>query len=267
MLHEVRNYAGGTEEDLERQLVQIRAMNASIAGKLADAMNITAEDAAERLKEEVWMNGTEALAAGLVSSITPAEALAAHVTPGEFQNVPKKFFESEPTTNEESTMKLFKLFANDKIEAPSLELAEIGPEDLGSELAEAQKNLDETVATHAAQLVARDEKHATELTGRDEKNALALTNALDEQRKELEAKHAEAIGKKDAAIEAAKNSSEKQANEILSQAGHSPVETTEPEEKTIKEQYLALKAGDQRQKFREEHKAELADALGSGALR
>jgi len=268
MWHEVRNYAGGSEEDLERQLVQIRAMNASIAGKLAEAMNITAEDAAERLKEEIWMNGIEALAAGLVTAITPAEALAAHVPPGEFKNVPKQFSESyPPTNNEESTMKLFKLFANDKIEAPSLELAEIGPEDLGSELAEAQKTLDETVATHAATLIARDEKHATELTGRDEKNALALTNALDEQRKELEAKHADAIGEKDAAIEVAKNSSEKQANEILAQAGHSPMETTEPDEKSVKEQYLAMKPGDDRQKFRQENKDELKEAFGPGVLR
>lgn len=268
MWHEVRNYSGGSQEDLERQLVQIKAMNASIANKLAEAMNITAEDAAARLKEEIWMNGKEALAAGLVSAITPAEALAAHVPPGEFKNVPKQFSESYPTpNNEESTMKLFKLFANDKVEAPSLELAEIGPEDLGSELAEAQKTLDETVATHLAALVARDEKHAE-----------AMQTALNEQRAEFEAthaaeltgrdeKHAEALEEKDAAIEAAKNSSEKQANEILSQAGHSPVETTEPEEKTIKEQYLSMKPGDERQAFRQEHKAELADALGGGALR
>ena len=267
MWHEVRNYAGGTQEDLERQLAQMKAMNASIVSKLAEAMNISVEDAAARLKEEIWMNGTEALAAGLVTAITPAEALAAHVLPGEFKNVPKQFFQPEPTTsNDESTMKLFKVFTNDKIEAP-LELAEIGPEDLGNELAEAQKTLDETVATHAAELIARDEKHAE-----------AMQSALDEQRAELEAthaaeltgrdeKHAEALQEKDAAIEAAKNSSEKQANEILAQAGHSPVETTEPEEKTIKEQYLAMKPGADRQKFREAHKAELADALGAGALR
>ena len=267
MFHEVRNYAGGTQEDLERQLAQMKAMNASIVNKLAEAMNISVEDAAARLKEEIWMNCTEALAAGLVTAITPAEALAAHVPPGEFKNVPKQFSKPEPTTSNESTMKLFKVFSNDKVEAPSLELAEIGPEDLGSELAEAQKTLDETLATHAAELIARDEKHAQ-----------AMQSALDEQRAELEAthaaeltgrdeKHAEALVEKDAAIEAAKNSSEKQANEILAQAGHSPVETTEPEEKTIKEQYLAMKPGADRQKFREAHKAELADALGAGALR
>ena len=268
MWHEVRNYSGGTQEDLERQLVQMKAMNASIANKLAEAMNITVEDAAARLKDEIWMNGTEALAAGLVTAITPAEALAAHVPPGEFKNVPKQFSKPEPTTsNDESTMKLFKVFSNDKVEAPSLELAEIGPEDLGSELAEAQKTLDETLATHAAALIVRDEKHAE-----------AMQSALTEQRAELEAthaaeltgrdeKHAEALVEKDAALEAAKNSSEKQANEILAQAGHSPVETTEPEEKTVKEQYLAMKPGADRQKFRETHKAELADALGAGSLR
>ena len=267
MWHEVRNSSGGTQEDLERQLVQMKAMNASIANKLADAMNITVEDAAERLKEEIWMNGTEALAAGLVTAITPAEALAAHVPPGEFKNVPKQFSKPEPTTSNESTMKLFKVFSNDKVEAPSLELAEIGPEDLGSELAEAQKTLDETLATHAAALIVRDEKHAE-----------AMQAALTEQRAEFEAshaaelngrdeKHAEALVEKDAAIVAAKNSSEKQANEILSQAGHSPVETTEPEEKTIKEHYLALKPGADRQKFREDHKAELSEAFGPGVLR
>tara|TARA_R100000963_G_C4644705_1_gene108638 strand:- start:2797 stop:3867 length:1071 start_codon:yes stop_codon:yes gene_type:complete len=266
MLHDVRaGGAGGTEQDLERALVQVKAMNASIATKVSNALGISEEDAAAKLKDEIWMNGQEALAAGLVSAITPAEALAAQYWSDEWQNVPIQFLRStrNPVPNEadaESTpskpeMKLFKLFHNDKVE-PSLELAEIGPEDLGAELAEAQKNLDEANASNIAALVARDETHA-----------LALTNALDEQRAEIEAKHAEAIAEKDAAIEAAENSSEKQANEILAQAGHSPVETVEPEEKTVKEQYLDLKPGEERQKFRNEHREELKDAFGSGVLR
>ena len=81
-------------------------------------------------------------------------------------------------------MKLFKLFQNDKVETPTLEVAEIGPEDLGAELAEAQKTLDETVATHSAELIARDVKHAE-----------ALKNALSEQEAELTAKHAEELSK------------------------------------------------------------------------
>ena len=265
MLHDVRVGAGGSEQDLERMLVQVKAMNASIATKVSNALGISEEDAAAKLKDEIWMNGQEALAAGLVSAITPAEALAAQFWSDQWQNVPIEFLratrnpvpnEADASTPNKPEMKLFKLFQNDKVETPSLELAEIGPEDLGSELAEAQKNLDETVATHAAALIVRDETHA-----------LALTNALDEQRAEIEALHTAAIAEKDAAIEAAENSSEKQANEILAQAGHSPVETTEPEEKTIKEQYLALKPGDDRQKFRQEHKEELKEAFGPGVLR
>ena len=264
MLHDVRVGAGGTEQDLERMLVQVKAMNASIATKVSNALGISEEDAAAKLKDEIWMNGQEALAAGLVSALPPAEALAAQYWSVEWQNVPIQFLrstrnpvpnEADASTPSKPEMKLFKLFQNDKV-APSLELAEIGPEDLGAELAEAQKNLDEANASNIAALVARDETHA-----------LALTNALDEQRAEIEAKHAEAIAEKDAAIEAAENSSEKQANEILAQAGHSPVEPVEPEEKPVKEQYLDLKPGEERQKFRNEHREELKDAFGSGVLR
>jgi len=266
MLHEVRVGAGGTVEDLERMLAQVKAMNAAIAAKVASAFNITEEEAAKRLKDEIWMNGAEALEAGIVSSLNPAEAMAAQFDVSTFTNLPKEFLrvvkvgkptedETDQPSNKETTMKLFKLFQNDEVE-PSLEFAEIGPDDLGAELAEAQKSLDEAVATHSAQLIARDEKHAE-----------ALQNALAEQEAELCAKHAEELAKKDEAIEAAKNSSEEKANEILAQAGHSPVETTEPEEKSIKEQYLALSPGDDRAKFRKEHAEELKDAFGSGVLK
>ena len=266
MLHEVRVGAGGTVEDLERMLAQIKSMNASIAAKVASAFNISEEEAAKRLKDEIWMNGAEALEAGIVSSLNPAEAMAAQFDVSSFTNTPKEFLrvvqvgkptdnETDQPSNKETTMKLFKLFQNNEIE-PSLEFAEIGPDDLGAELAEAQKSLDEAVATHSAQLIARDEKHAE-----------ALQNALAEQEAELSAKHAEELAKKDEAIEAANNSSEEKANEILAQAGHSPVETTEPEEKSIKEQYLALSPGDDRAKFRSEHAEELKDAFGSGALK
>ena len=266
MLHDVRVGAGGSEQDLERMLVQVKAMNASIATKVSNALGITEEDAAAKLKNEIWMNGQEALAAGLVSAITPAEALAAQFWSwsDQWQNVPIEFLRATrnpvpgeaEASSKQPEMKLFKLFQNDKVETPSLELAEIGPDDLGAELAEAQKTLDEANASNIAALVARDETHA-----------LALTNALDEQRAEIEALHTAAIAEKDAAIEAAENSSEKQANEILAQAGHSPVETTEPEEKTVKEQYLDLKPGEERQKFRNTHKDELKEAFGPGVLR
>ena len=265
MLHDVRVGAGGTVEDLERMLAQIKSMNASIAAKVASAFNISEEEAAKRLKNEIWMSGAEALEAGIVSALNPSEALAAQLDTSSFTNMPKEFLrgiQDEESTQEETDpstttneMKLFKLLKNDKAE-PSLEFAEIGPDDLGAELAEAQKSLDEAVATHSAQLIARDEKHAE-----------ALQNALTEQEVELSAKHAEELAKKDEAIEAANNSSEEKANEILAQAGHSPVETTEPEEKSIKEQYLALSPGDDRAKFRSEHAEELKDAFGSGALK
>ena len=267
MLHEVRVGAGGTVEDLERMLAQIKAMNSAIAAKVASAFSISEAEAAKRLKDEIWMNGAEALEAGIVSSLNPAEAMAAQFDVSSFTNMPKEFLAEvqvgkptedkadQPTNENKTTMKLFKLWNNDKAE-PSLELAEIGPDDLGAELAEAQKSLDELVATHSAQLIARDEKHAQ-----------ALQNALSEQEAELSAKHAEELAKKDEAIEAANNSSEEKANEILAQAGHSPVETTEPEERSIKEQYLALNPGEDRAKFRKEHAEELKDAFGSGALK
>ena len=265
MLHEVRVGSGGTVEDLERMLAQIKAMNAAIAAKVASAFNISEPEAAQRLKDEIWMSGADALEAGLVTSLNPAEALAAQFDAAAFSNIPNEFLrairdrvpvEPDASTPNKPEMKLFKLFQNDKVETPTLEVAEIGPEDLGAELAEAQKTLDETVATHSAELIARDVKHAE-----------ALKNALSEQEAELTAKHAEELAKKDEAIEAASNSSEEKANEILAQAGHSPVETTEPEEKTIKEQYLALKPGEARAKFRAEHAEELSKEFGSGALR
>ena len=265
MLHDVRVGAGGTADDLERMLAQVKTMNASIAAKVSEALNISEAEAAQRLKDEIWMSGSDALEAGLVTSLNPAEALAAQFDAAAFSNIPNEFLrairdrvpaEPDASTPNKPEMKLFKLFQNDKVETPTLEVAEIGPEDLGAELAEAQKTLDETVATHSAELIARDVKHAE-----------ALQNALSEQEAELTAKHAEELAKKDEAIEAASNSSEEKANEILAQAGHSPVETTEPEEKTIKEQYLALKPGEARAKFRAEHAEELSKEFGSGALR
>ena len=265
MLHDVRVGAGGTADDLERMLAQVKTMNASIAAKVSEALNISEAEAAQRLKDEIWMSGADALEAGLVTSLNPAEALAAQFDAAAFSNIPNEFLrairdrvsaEPDSSTPNKPEMKLFKLFQNDKVETPTLEVAEIGPEDLGSELAEAQKTLDETVATHSAELIARDVKHAE-----------ALQNALTEQEAELTAKHAEELAKKDEAIEAASNSSEEKANEILAQAGHSPVETTEPEEKTIKEQYLALKPGEARAKFRAEHAEELTREFGPGALR
>ena len=266
MLHDVRVGAGGTADDLERMLAQVKTMNASIAAKVSEALNISEAEAAQRLKDEIWMSGSDALEAGLVTSLNPAEALAAQFDAAAFSNIPNEFLrairdrvpaEPDASTPNKPEMKLFKLFhTNDKVETPTLEVAEIGPEDLGAELAEAQKTLDETVATHSAELIARDVKHAE-----------ALQNALSEQEAELTAKHAEELAKKDEAIEAASNSSEEKANEILAQAGHSPVETTEPEEKTIREQYLALKPGEARAKFRAEHAEELSKEFGSGALR
>ena len=149
----------------------MRAMTASITVRLADALNISEAEAAERLKKESWMNGQEAYQTGLVLNLTPAQALAAHANPKVYMNAPREFFTPKETKTEQTTeMKLFKLFQNDKIEAPSLELAEIGPADLGAELAEIQKSLDETGATHAAELVARGGKHCQ-----------AMQNALAEQ--------------------------------------------------------------------------------------
>ena len=250
MFHEVRNYAGGTQEDLERQLDQMKAMNASITSKLSAALNISEEEAAQRLKKELWMNGQQALESGIVHAITPAEALAAHVEAGQWQNVPQEFFarrKSQPTNK----MKLFKLFNNETSEVPSLELAEVGPEDMGAELAGLQKDLDEAKATHAAEMIAREEKHAT-----------AMQNALDEQKAELEAKHAEQLKEKDAAIEAAENSAEQKANATLAQAGHDPVEIlpseTQTREERVRAEYAAIDIAERggvekRRNFRKKH--------------
>ena len=232
MFHEVRNYAGGTQDDLERQLDQMRVMNASITSKLSAALNISEEDAAGRLKEEIWMNGQQALESGLVKSITPAQALAAHVDAGQWKNVPKEFFALSRKSQTNTTMKLFKLFKNEA-ENSSLELAEVGPEDMGAELSGLQKDLDEAKATHAAEMIAREEKHVT-----------AMQNALDGQRAELDAKHAENLKEKDAAIVVAENSSEQKANATLAQAGHDPVEIlpveTQTREERVKAEYAAI---------------------------
>ena len=112
MFHEVRNYAGGTEEDLERQLEQMRLMNQAIVTQLSEALGISEEEAAEQLKNEIWMNGQQAFEAGLVAELLPEAALAAYADPEKHQNAPQEFFaqsrnpESQPTTE----MKLFKLF-------------------------------------------------------------------------------------------------------------------------------------------------------------
>ena len=250
MFHEVRNYSGGTQEDLERQLDQMKAMNASITSKLGAALNISEEEAAERLKEEIWMNGQQALAAGLVKAITPAAALAAHVETGQWQNVPAEFFAPRRKSQTKTQMKLFKLFKNES-ENPSLELAEVGPEDMGAELVAIQKDLDEAKATHAAEMIAREEKHAT-----------AMQNALDGQRAELEATHAETIKEKDAAIVVAENSSEQRANATLAQAGHEPVDIlpseTETREERVKAEYAAINISERggvekRRNFRKKH--------------
>lgn len=250
MFHEVRNYSGGTQEDLERQLDQMKAMNASITSKLGAALNISEEEAAERLKEEIWMNGQQALAAGLVKAITPAAALAAHVETGQWQNVPPEFFAPRRKSQTKTQMKLFKLFKNES-ENPTLELAEVGPEDMGAELAGLQKDLDEAKATHAAEMIAREEKHAT-----------AMQNALDGQRAELEATHAETIKEKDAAIVVAENSSEQRANATLAQAGHEPVDIlpseTETREERVKAEYAAINISERggvekRRAFRKKH--------------
>ena len=256
MLHEVRAGTGGTQQDLERTLTQVKAMNASIAVKVSDALSISEEEAAEKLREEIWMNGQEALAAGLVSSLTPATALAAQVDADQYQNAPKHFFDQiENKKPRQQAMKLFKLFQNEQSEKPSLELAEIGPDDLGAEVASLQKDLDETKASNIAALVVRDETHAQN-----------LASALSEQKSEIEANHQKEIAIKDAAILEAEVSSEQKANATLAQAGHDPVEIL-PEEITIKEQYLAMKPGDDRQKFRQTHKDELKEAFGPGVLR
>ena len=199
------------------------------------------------------MNGQQAFEAGLVAELLPETALAAYADPEKHQNAPQEFFaqsrkpESQPTTE----MKLFKLFKNES-ESPSLELAEVGPEDMGAELANLQKDLDEANATHIATLAAREEKHAA-----------AMQNALDEQRAELEAKHAEQLKEKDAAIEAAENSAEQKANAIVAQAGHEPVEVLPTETQTLKERVLAEYAAiniqerggvEKRRAFRKQHK-------------
>ena len=123
---------------------------------------------------------------------------------------------------------------------------------MGAELAGLQKDLDETKATHIAELAAREEKHAT-----------AMQNALDEQRAELEAKHAEELKEKDAAIEAAANSSEEKANAIVAQAGHEPVEVlptdTQTREERVRAEYAAINIQERggvekRRAFRKQHK-------------
>jgi len=238
MFHEVRNYSGGTEEDLERQLGQMRTMNESISGKISKALGISNEEAAQRLKDEIWLNGKEALEVGLVSSLLPAQALAAHVDVFQWQNVPRNFFdkllpprEPEPVENQTSglKMKFFKLFNNKQNDGePILEVAEIGPEDLGPELAAMKKELDETVATNAAALVVRDERHAQ-----------AMQNALDEQRKELEANHAKEIEAKNVEIELVGNSADEKANATLAQAGHEPLEVLSEDSATAEEKVKA----------------------------
>ena len=84
MLHDVRVGAGGTADDLERMLAQVKTMNASIAAKGSEALNISEAEAAQRLKDEIWMSGADALEAGLVTSLNPAEALAAQFDADKF---------------------------------------------------------------------------------------------------------------------------------------------------------------------------------------
>jgi ATP-dependent protease ClpP protease subunit len=267
MFHEVSG-GGGQVKDLERQVQMMAAMNESIVAKLSNAMGISREEATARLADEIWMNGKQAHDAGLVANLTPSQALAAHIKEGAWKNPPKELSaHAEPIQqNKKEPMKgLFKVFqkesSDDSLQVEPVDFSSIENEAVNT----LRKENDELKATHAAEIAAKDEK-LTEAT-----NAL---KAAREKREELEntlASEREAFAKKEEAhakaLEASENSANEKANEILAQAGHAPVETTEANEQTIAEQYQAMKPGEERRKFRNEHKEELAKVFGHGALR
>tara|TARA_R100001510_G_C7655442_1_gene214607 strand:+ start:4160 stop:5230 length:1071 start_codon:yes stop_codon:yes gene_type:complete len=265
MFHEVSG-GGGQEKDLERQLEQMRAMNDSTARALAEAMNIGEEEARARLEEEIWMSGEQAHAAGLVPNLTPAEALAAHVSQGDWKNAPENLQDTN-STKPNTTMinKIFRVFQSDSGSEPEVAMLE-ADEFASQEFVALQKDFDELKATHAAELVARDEKHALELEAK-----------LAEQREELTASHAEEIEAKEneareisakhaEELQAAEESSEEKANAILAQAGHEEIETTDAEELSVVDQYKAMAPGHARKAFREENRVELEKEFGRGAL-
>lgn len=90
MFHEVRGGGGGQVDDLKRQVEMMESMNASIVSRLSAAMGKDEAEIAGMLSNEIWMTGEEAHAAGIVATITPAQALAAHARPDQFQNVPER---------------------------------------------------------------------------------------------------------------------------------------------------------------------------------
>lgn len=138
-----------------------------------------------------------------------------------------------------------------------MEVAELNPEDLAKELTEARKEVDQTAATHAAELAAKDEK----ISNRDE-----LIKGRDKTLSERDATIADLetrLTEKEKEIEAAHASAEEKANATLAQAGHPQVEVLEDDTATCKEkiraEYAAIKldepgGAEKRRQLRKEHK-------------
>lgn len=268
MFHEVSG-GGGQVKDLEQQLQMMTAMNESIAAKLSTAMGVSQEEARDQLRDEIWMNGTQAHQAGLVANLTRSQALAAHVKEGAWKNPPKELSaQVEPNQQDKQTEPMKALFSVFKKDSSDDSL-QIEPVDLSAvesvQVTNLQKEIDELKATHAAEVAAKNEKltEATASLKEQREKREELENKLAEQ----EESHKQALAEKAAAIEAAENSANEKATEILAQAGHPPVELTPADDKSLAEKYQAMKPGPKRAKFRKDHKKELENAFGAGALR
>lgn len=167
--------------------------------------------------------------------------------------------DSKDNGKETESMGLKDLF---KKGTPSEEPAEELHEDVAEELqAETVEEVAEEVAelTDAEQLAVESElreaalgEKIEELTGQVESLAAELETVKDEHAAELAAKAEE--------LKAAEESAEAKAQEMLAQAGHPPVDVSGVEEdprtkeERILDDYRALPAGEERAKFRAQHK-------------
>lgn len=95
MFHEVSG-GGGQVADLERQVEMIKAMNEVLVQKLTPFFG---DETAERLNEEIWINGKQAHELGIVAELLPSQALAAHVSEGVWKNAPAALCAAQPTKN------------------------------------------------------------------------------------------------------------------------------------------------------------------------
>jgi len=252
MFHEASWSGGGSSKELKQKAEILDVFNADLGQQLSDIMNITPEDVAKLLADEIWLDGDAANEAGFVSELMGNEALAANAE-DKFKNAPDSFKLSkldylaqhgkDSLRQQENDMSLLEKIGLKKGE-------EKAPEEV-----EAVEAIDETAdqakAEHALEIEAMqgqvDEQSETitALTSeldeaKAEIDALAASHA--EKLGELETAHAEALATKDEEVQAADESATAKANEQVASLGVPPVAVVSEDELEGKSEVVSLEA-------------------------